>query len=169
MVKNPPANAGDAGSILGLGRSLGGGNVSPLQNSCLENPMNRGAWCAPSGQKESDMSEQLGMHTCVRNQDLGARCVHCYWVFMASRRLSWQSKEIYLCVPTLCVIVVQSLSHVQLCDPINWSMPGFPVLHYLQELAQTHVPWVSDAIWPSLPLSPPSPLPFSLLQHQSLF
>ena len=88
VVKNLPANAGDAGSILGLGRSLGGGNVSPLQNSCLENPMNRGAWCAPSGQKESDMSEQLGMHTCVRNQDLGARCVHCYWVFMASRRLS---------------------------------------------------------------------------------
>ena len=44
MVKNLPANAGDTGSIPGLGRSPGGGNGKPLQNSCLENPMDRGAW-----------------------------------------------------------------------------------------------------------------------------
>ena len=47
MVKNPPANAEDGedeGSIPGLGRSLGGGHGSPLQYSCLENPMDRGAW-----------------------------------------------------------------------------------------------------------------------------
>ena len=46
MVKNPPANAGDVGSIPGLGRSPGGGHGNPLQYSCLENPMNRGAWQA---------------------------------------------------------------------------------------------------------------------------
>jgi len=46
VVKNPPANAGDAGSIPGLGRSLGKGNGNPLQYSCLENSMNRGAWQA---------------------------------------------------------------------------------------------------------------------------
>ena len=39
------------------------------------------------------------------------------------------------------------------------SMPGFPVLHHLLELAQIHVHWVGDAIQPSPPLSPPSPLP----------
>ena len=47
MVKNPTANVGDvsnAGLIPGLGRSPGGGHGKPLQNSCLENPMNRGAW-----------------------------------------------------------------------------------------------------------------------------
>ena len=44
VVKNLPANAGDAGFIPGLGRSPGGGNVNPLQYSCLENPMDRGAW-----------------------------------------------------------------------------------------------------------------------------
>ena len=47
MVKNPPANVGDArdaGSIPGWGRSPGGGNGKPLQYSCLENPMDRGAW-----------------------------------------------------------------------------------------------------------------------------
>ena len=49
MVKNLPANAGDmgSGSIPGLGRSPGEGNGNPLQYSCLENPMDRGAWQAP--------------------------------------------------------------------------------------------------------------------------
>ena len=46
MVKNLLANAGDAGSIPGLGRSPGGGNGSPLQYSCLENTMDRGVWWA---------------------------------------------------------------------------------------------------------------------------
>ena len=49
VVKNPPANAGDvkdAGSIPGSGRSPGGGHGNPLQYSCLENPMDRGAWQA---------------------------------------------------------------------------------------------------------------------------
>ena len=55
MVKNPPANAGDAGSIPGLGRSPGGENDNPLQYSCLENPMDRGAWkAAVLGVSESD-------------------------------------------------------------------------------------------------------------------
>ena len=47
MVKNLPANAGDAGdagSIPGMGRSPGGRNGNPLQYSCLENHMDRGAW-----------------------------------------------------------------------------------------------------------------------------
>ena len=44
VVKNPPANAEDPGSIPGSGRSPGRGNDNPLQYSCLENPMDRGAW-----------------------------------------------------------------------------------------------------------------------------
>ena len=55
-----------------------------------------------------------------------------------------------------------------LCDPTNCSTPGFPVLHHLPEFAQTHIHWVSDAIQPSHPLSPPSPPAFSLSQHQGL-
>ena len=49
MVKNLPANGGDirdAGLIPGSGRSPGGGQGNPLQYSCLENPMDRGAWWA---------------------------------------------------------------------------------------------------------------------------
>ena len=44
VVKNPPANAGDMGSIRGSGRSPGEGNGNPLQCSCLRNSMDRGAW-----------------------------------------------------------------------------------------------------------------------------
>ena len=54
-----------------------------------------------------------------------------------------------------------------LWGPMDYSTPGFPVLHCLLELAQTHVHWVSDAVQPSHPLSPPSPLALSLSQHQS--
>ena len=45
-VRNPSANAEDAGSIPGSGRSSGEGNGNPLQYSCLGNPMHRGAWWA---------------------------------------------------------------------------------------------------------------------------
>ena len=44
VVKNPPASAGDVGLIPGSGRSAGGENGNPLQDSCLENPTDRGAW-----------------------------------------------------------------------------------------------------------------------------
>ena len=44
VVKNPSANAGDAGLIPGLGRSPGERNGNPVQYSCLENPIGRGAW-----------------------------------------------------------------------------------------------------------------------------
>ena len=46
VVKNPPINTGDANSILGLGRAPEGGHGNLLQYSCLENPMDRGAWQA---------------------------------------------------------------------------------------------------------------------------
>ena len=46
VIKNLPANAGDAVSISGWGRTPGGGRGNPLQHSCLENPMDRGAWWA---------------------------------------------------------------------------------------------------------------------------
>ena len=67
MVKNPPANAGatgDLGSIPGLGRFRGGVNGNPLQYSCWDNPMDRGAWWATVHEvaRESGMTE----HTCTQ-------------------------------------------------------------------------------------------------------
>ena len=52
--------------------------------------------------------------------------------------------------------------------PMDCSKPGFPILHYLPEVAQTHVHQVSDDIQLSCPLSPPSTPAFNLSQHQGL-
>ena len=66
---NPPAKAGDirdSNSIPGLGRSLGGGHGNPLQYSCLENSMGRGAWQATvhGVAKSRTGLKQLSTHTC---------------------------------------------------------------------------------------------------------
>ena len=53
--------------------------------------------------------------------------------------------------------------------PMDCSTPGFPVLHCLLEVTQTHVHWVSDAIQQSHPLLSPSPPAFNFAQHQGLF
>ena len=68
---------------------------------------------------------------------------------------------------TCCCSVAQLC--LTLCNPIDCSTPGFPVLHCLLEFSQTHVYWVGDAIQPSHPLSPPSPLALNLSHHQNLF
>ena len=59
--------------------------------------------------------------------------------------------------------------YLTLCETMDCSIPAFSVHHQLPEFAQTHVHWVSDAIWPSRPLSSPSPPTFNLSQHQGLF
>ena len=62
MVKNLPTNAGDVGSIPGLGRSPGGGNGNPLQ-WIPENPLDNGAWWATVlGVAKSDMIKHTHMH-----------------------------------------------------------------------------------------------------------
>ena len=81
--------------------------------------------------------------------------------------LSVDCPEAHLPLPA--VAVVQLLSRVRLCDPMDCSTPGFPVLHHLSEFAQTHVHWVGDAIQLSHPLSPASPPAFNLSQHRGLF
>ena len=66
-----------------------------------------------------------------------------------------------------CCSVTQSWP--TLCNCMNFSTPGFPVLHRLPKLAQTHVYWVCEAIQSSHSLSSPSPPAFNLSQHQGLF
>ena len=66
MVKNLPANAGDTGDmglVPGLGTSPGVGNGNPLQYSCLENSMDRGAWQGTSPQGSQKSQTQLSTHT----------------------------------------------------------------------------------------------------------
>ena len=64
--KESTCNAGDPRSFPGSGRSSGGGHSNPLQYSCLENPMDRGAWRATDhGVAEWDTAKQL-THYCMR-------------------------------------------------------------------------------------------------------
>ena len=66
MVNNPPANAGDVrdvGSIPGEIRSPGGGNGNPLQYSCLQNPMDRGAWWATVHEVAKHWTRLQGLST----------------------------------------------------------------------------------------------------------
>ena len=138
VVKNLLANSGDirdAGSIPGLGRSPGGGHGNPLQYSCLENPRDRGSWWATVHRvaKSWTQLKQLGIS--------GEKTPKCYHQSVGS--------------------VAQSCW--TLCDPMDCSMPGFPVHHQLLELTLTHVHRVSDAIQPT---HPPA---FNLSQHQGLF
>ena len=139
VVKNPLANAGDSGSIPGLGRSHREGNGNPLQCSSLGNPMDREAW-GPWAPKRV----RHGLTT--KQQQMYILCDFCFLIQFSSVAQS---------CPTL-------------CDPMNRSTPGLPVHHQLPEFTQTHVHRVGDAIQPSHPLSSPSPAP-NPSQHQSLF
>ena len=95
-----------------------------------------------------------------------------------SKTFAWQKKMHVLLIdissmPSILPDFCCYCSIAKLCPtlykPMDCSTPGFPVLHHLPELAQTHVHRVSDAIQPSHPLSPPSPPALSLSQHQGLF
>ena len=97
---------------------------------------------------------------------------------MLSEFLIQLSADGWGCAPSLLVFWPQmtqswSLSSVAqscptLCNPMDWSTPGFPVHHQLPELAHTHVHQVGEAIQPSHPLLSPSPT-FNRPQHQGLF
>ena len=91
-VKSPPANTGDPGLSPGSGRSSGGGNGNPLQYSCLENPMNRGAWWATVHEvsKESNMTEQLN-----NNKSQCRVCVLGVCLFSYPGGLGWTEGSLY--------------------------------------------------------------------------
>ena len=90
---------------------------------------------------------------------------------LPNKLTSWWSPCLPPCVfhsLIICVVVVQLLSHVRfLATSRTAGWPGFPVLYYLLEFAQTHVHWADDAIQPSHPLSPSSTL--NLSHYQDLF
>ena len=77
--------------------------------------------------------------------------------------LVWQDSFMGSC----CCSVAQSCP--TLCDPVDCSTSGLPVLHRLLEFAQVHVHCIADAVQPSHPLMPSSPSARNLSQHQGLF
>ena len=117
VVKYPPASAGDTreeGSIPGLGRSLGGGQGNTLQCSCLENPMDRGAWWATVHRvtKSWTRLKQFSTHTVM--------CIRTHWMCACMlHALSWPSLCNLRYIPGLVWDPVQRhfLSFSELCSP----------------------------------------------------
>ena len=96
MIKNLPANAGDIrdlGSIPGLGSSPRRGHGNPLQYSCLENPMDRGAWWAMVHRvaKRWTQLKQFSMHACIVHADIFQR-EHCNMSFCKNYRFPFGSR-----------------------------------------------------------------------------
>ena len=103
---------------------------------------------------------------CILGRSWNLRMVfHAQMHWSLFRRGAWSGFSLHcLLFLSWCCLVAKSCPI--LCDPMDCSMPGFPVLHYLLEFAQTHVHWVDDAIQPSHPLLPlfsscPQPFPAS--------
>ena len=109
---------------------------------------------------DSDLSlwgvRSLGVNTTFIIQCVSVASLTCSWVFNTWRCLLPQFSSVTQSCPTL-------------CDAMDCSMPGFPILHYLPEFAKTHVHGVIDAIQPFHLLSIPSPPAFNLSQHKGLF
>ena len=108
VVKNPPANAGDerfVSSIPGSGRSRGVGNGNPLQYSCLENPVDRGAWWATvHGVPKSQTQPSTAQHILLDMASLVAQQVKNPFVPVKEtqvKSLSWEDPLEKVWQPTL--------------------------------------------------------------------
>ena len=90
--------------------------------------------------------------------------VQSWWQFFSMACFSYDGLTLER--PLFCSVTQSCLI---LCNPMDCTMQGFPVLHHLAEFVQTHTHWVSDTIQSSHPLSSPSPPALNLPQHQGLF
>ena len=151
VVKNPPANAGDARSIPWSGRSPGEGNGNPLQYACLGNPVDRRAWlgCSPWDSKESDMTQQLnnnGKLSCVKCLFRSLPIFFFYWVvfllvnfesslyFLDTHSLGDDIQQVILpdcvCLFGLCLL------HVR-----NFTFWWFPIYHSYMSYLNSCLTW----------------------------
>ena len=108
-------------------------------------------------------TSSLGTITGHQNLELGP-----FFAFVIIIQWHWKKLNIMktlLKIHFSCCHCCQSVTS----DHMNFSAPGFPVLHHRLELAQTHAHQVGDATQPSHPLSSPSPPDLNLSQHESLF
>ena len=171
VVKNLPANAGnviDVGLIFESGRSPRGGNGNPLQYSCLENPMDRGAWRATVHRVAKSRTWLKWLSTWRRREGGGQRrrehsisahilaawfflmAAECFIMWLNHCLSSVSSIEGVIASSLLLYIVLFVCSVVKSCPTLHnhmdCSTPGSSVLHCLPKSAQSHVHWVRDAI-----------------------
>ena len=121
---------------------------------------------------KSTMGFNTYNYICQKDREIRNQIANNCWIIEKGRELQ---KNIYFCFIDYAKAFdcVQFRSVTQscptLCDPMDYSIPGFPVHHQLPELTQTHVHRVGDAIQPSHPPSSPSPPALNPSQHQGLF
>ena len=147
VVKNLPANARGTRDVCSIPR-LG----NPLEKEMAPTPVFLPGiipWTEETGRLQSDMTERL------RDREL---------TFITL----WEENR------DMCVSIIDtyycSITKSCLCFyPMDCKRPSLPVPHYLLEYAQVHIHWISDAIQPSHPLLPTSPVAFNFSQHQGLF
>ena len=126
MINNLSAcNAGDSSLIPGLGRSPGEGNSNPLQYSCLENSMDRGARWTTWGCKELEMTELL-IHTRKQRKELKLVQNFEYLIWRHRLEKSLNIKKVKVLVARLCPT---------LCDPMDCNLPGSSI----QGIFQTRI------------------------------
>ena len=131
----------------------GGGHGNPLKYSCLENPMERGAWWAIIHvvAKSQTWLKWVSTHMCITHY------VEQTFTYLLAIHISSLENAYLVYFPIFelahllfCYCVVCCCSVIKLCpticDPMNCSAASSPVLHYHPEFAQIHVRWVSDAI-----------------------
>ena len=174
--------------ITSLTHCNGEGHGTPLQYSCLENPMDGGAWWAAVhgvAKSQTQLSDfTFTFHFNALEKEMATHSSVLAWRIpgtgepgglpsVGSHRVGHDWSDLAAAAATHCkaTVVVQSPSHVWLfaTNPRNYKTPGFPVLHHLPDFAQIHVHWMGDAIWPSHPVPPLSPLALDLSHHQGLF
>ena len=148
--KKSGCNAGNPGSIPGLGRSLGGGTSKPLLYSCLENPMDRGAWWAtPHGVvKDQTRLKQLSLSLATRLQ--GLPCTK-------QQLHSFHTLALVTCFTCLYLFVVAVLAKLRptLWDPTDCSLPCSSVHRILQAriLEWVTIPFSRDLPDPGIELA----------------
>ena len=132
-------------------------------------------WCSLSSRLSSPLQNFLNHYCTVRSLAIpGPNACWCCELYSLLYDSFWTRIRISLkfafCLTSfLCSYCSVAKSCLTLCDPMDYSMPGFPVLHCFLEFAQTHVHWVNDAIQLSHPLLTPSSPALNLSQHQGLF
>ena len=141
-----------------MGRSPGEGKDCLLQYSGLENSMD---WIVHAVPKSWTQLSNFHFTSLLLLQSTGSRACR-----LISCSLWAQLPQGMWNPPSCCCSVTKSCP--ALCNPMDYSVIGFPVLHCLLKFSQIHIHGISDAIQPSHPLSPPSPA-LNLSQNEGLF
>ena len=96
VVKKLPANAGDTGSISGLGKSPGEGNGNPFQYACLENPLDRGVWGAIVCRVQRGRHDRSNLHARMGN-------------FLQVHTFVFESQNVQLRKLTRCILTINEM------------------------------------------------------------